>query len=103
MCWYCGSAVTAPEPIGRSARCPDCGKDLRSCRSCKFHLVGSRGDCAEASAEAVADKDRASFCDWFSLDPRFRKAGKGEGAALSAATKARASFGALFGGDGDAE
>lgn len=97
MCWYCGSAVLDAEPIGRSLRCPDCGKDLRSCRSCRFYLKGGRGDCSEAQAELVADKERGNFCDWFSLNPLFRGPTAGEGVAQGAAKNARASFDALFG------
>jgi hypothetical protein len=97
MCWYCGSAVLDPEPIGRSARCPDCGKDLRSCRSCRFYLPGSRGDCAESQADLVADKERGNFCDWFSLNPLFRSPSAGAGPARGKAAAARSSFDALFG------
>jgi hypothetical protein len=35
-----------------------------------FLRPGSRGDCREAVSEPVSDKERANFCDWFSLDPR---------------------------------
>jgi len=98
MCWYCGSAVTDPDPIGRSARCPDCGKDIRSCRSCRFFRPGSRGDCAETIDVPVADKERGNFCDWFSLNPTFRSATEGETSARKSASSARSSFDALFGG-----
>jgi hypothetical protein len=97
MCWYCGSAVLDAEPIGRSTRCPDCGKDLRSCRSCRFYLPGGRGDCAEAQSELVADKERGNFCDWFSLNPLFRTPTEGESKSRGAATRARESFDSLFG------
>jgi len=53
-------------------RCLNCGKDLRSCKNCRFFLSGARGDCRETSAEPQADKERANFCDWFSLDEKFR-------------------------------
>jgi len=72
MCWYCGEIIADPEPIGRSLRCTQCGKDLRSCKNCRFFLPGSRGDCKESSAEPQADKERANFCDWFSLDQKYR-------------------------------
>jgi len=72
MCWYCGDSITDPEPIGRSLRCQKCGKDLRSCKNCRFFLPGTRGDCRETSAEPQSDKERANFCDWFSLDAKFK-------------------------------
>jgi hypothetical protein len=95
MCWYCGSVVSEAEPIGRSARC-SCGKDLRCCRSCRFYLPGSRGDCSEPNAEKPADKERANFCDWFSLNPRFRSATGGEQKAQGAQADARSAFDGLF-------
>lgn len=95
MCWYCGSPVTNEEPIGRSARCPDCGKDLRSCKNCRFFLPGSRGDCRESSAESQSDKERANFCDWFSLDGKFRSGGAGSNEKEKAGAS-RAAFDNLF-------
>jgi hypothetical protein len=44
----------------------------------------------------VADKERGNFCDWFSLDSRFRSAGAGEGKAREAASSARSAFDDLF-------
>ncbi|MDR1948180.1 MAG: hypothetical protein LBQ38_02200 [Spirochaetaceae bacterium] len=82
--------------MGRSLRCTDCGKDLRVCRNCRFFLPGSRGDCGESHAEMVADKERGNFCDWFSLDPRFRSATAGEPKTRNAAASARSAFNDLF-------
>ena len=95
MCWYCGDSITDSEPIGRSMRCL-CGKDLRVCRHCKFFLPGSRGDCSEPNAEKPADKERANFCDWFSLDPKFRKPGMGQRGELDKAASAKSVFDNLF-------
>jgi len=95
MCWYCGSPVTYPEPLGRSLLCPECGKDLRSCRNCRHFLKQERG-CAESQAENPPDKERANFCDWFGLDPKLRAASQGEKKAQGAAAEAKAAFNKLF-------
>jgi hypothetical protein len=95
MCWYCGSPVTLPEPVGRAARCGDCGKDLRCCMSCRFFLPGS-GDCRESGAEKPAERDRANFCDWFSLDSKYRGPTGGREREREAASSARSAFGDLF-------
>ena len=94
MCWYCGSPVAEQEPFGRSLVCNVCGKDLRSCRNCRFYLPGSRGDCSEANTESVSDKERSNFCDWFSLDGKYRSKTAGEN---SGAEKAKTAFDKLFG------
>ena len=96
MCWYCGSPVTEPEPFGRSLVCAVCGKDIRSCRNCRFHLSGARGDCAETSAEPVAEKEKANFCDWFSLNPQYRGETPGHKKDMEKAKAAKTAFDNLF-------
>lgn len=112
MCWKCGKAITAENPVGRSLTCESCRSDLRSCRNCRFWSPGSYHDCAERIEDAPGDKERANFCDSFSVNPAFRKdhpgAGKnGNGPAAApdpAAQKpdagvsaARSAFDGLFG------
>ena len=93
MCWYCGSPVTDPEPLGRSLKCLDCGKDLRSCKSCRHYRPSS---CAESQAEKQADPERANFCDWFSLNPVFRGNTSGDKKSLNTAASAKSAFNDLF-------
>jgi len=96
MCWYCGSPITDEEPIGRSMRCTNCGKDLRACKNCRFFLPGERGDCKESGAERQADKERANFCDWFSLDAKFRSESAGLSKEREKAKASKAAFDNLF-------
>ncbi|MDR1058709.1 MAG: hypothetical protein LBL43_04090 [Treponema sp.] len=96
MCWYCGAPVTDGEPLGRSLRCPRCGRDLRVCRNCRFYLPGAGKDCGESQAEVPADRERANFCDWFRLDPKFRAVTLGEGDARSSEAAAKSAFDNLF-------
>ncbi|MDR2136594.1 MAG: hypothetical protein LBO76_08265 [Treponema sp.] len=72
MCWYCGAPISAAEPVGRSLQCGSCGRDIRSCRNCRFYSPGASGECREpqAAADPPRDRERANFCDWFSLNPR---------------------------------
>jgi hypothetical protein len=95
MCWYCGSPVI-DEVIGRSLRCAECGKDLRVCKNCRFFLSGAKGDCSETHAEPVSDKERANFCDWFSLDLKYRGLTPGQKKDIDKAAEARAAFDNLF-------
>jgi hypothetical protein len=44
----------------------------------------------------VADKERGNFCDWFSLDSRFRLGGAGAGKVREAAAAAKSAFEDLF-------
>ncbi|HCC37941.1 MAG TPA: hypothetical protein DEQ14_10165 [Treponema sp.] len=96
MCWYCGEPIQEEEPIGRSFRCVQCGKDLRSCRNCRFYLSGARGDCVESQAEPPSDREIANFCGWFSLNPKFRQAGKGQDGLREKSAAAKTAFDNLF-------
>lgn len=96
MCWYCGFPIVDADPISRSLRCAECGKDLRVCRHCRFYLPGARGDCSEPNAEPPQEKDRGNFCDWFSLNGRFRGETAGEKGAQKKADSAKSAFDSLF-------
>jgi hypothetical protein len=66
------------------------------CRHCRFYLGGARGDCSETQADPPQDKERGNFCDWFSLNVRFRKESAGEKGAKAGAASARTAFDDLF-------
>jgi hypothetical protein len=63
--------------------------------NCRFYLPGSRGDCSESGAQPPEDRDRANFCDWFSLNPKFRQASEGR-KEQEKAQSAKAAFDNLF-------
>jgi len=96
MCWYCGDPITDQTPIGRSQTCLTCKKDLRVCKNCRFFLSGARGDCKETQAQAPSDKERANFCDWFSLDEKFRSKTAGNQNEINKAAASRSAFDNLF-------
>ena len=93
MCWYCGSPITDSEPLGRSLRCSDCGKDLRSCKNCRHFRPSG---CAESAAEIPAEPERANFCDWFSLSPLLKHSSGGEKKSRDDAESAKSAFNDLF-------
>jgi len=64
--------------------------------NCKFYLSGARGDCSESSAQPPPDRDRANFCDWFSLDPKYRTASEGKSADQAKSAAAKSAFDNLF-------
>ncbi len=96
MCWYCGSAVKDEEPIGRSLKCEVCGRDLRSCRNCRFYLPEAQGSCSETNAEKQSDPERGNFCDWYKLNFKFKSVTPGEKAAQEGTLAARKAFEDLF-------
>ena len=77
-------------------RCKTCGKDLRVCKNCRFFLPGARGDCKETNAEPQTDKERANFCDWFSLDKKSKPGAAGQSPEKTKADSAKTAFNNLF-------
>jgi hypothetical protein len=65
-CHRCGAPLAPDRPSRRDA-CVACGADVRVCRNCDFYAPGLQADCREPAAERVADKERANFCEFFSL------------------------------------
>ena len=73
-CWHCGRGLTAAE-YGRETHCPGCTKPTRVCRNCRHFAPGRPNDCVEPMAEAILEKERANFCEFF--EPTDRPAGSG--------------------------
>lgn len=96
MCKKCGKPILKTE-IYRSSTCDDCGADLHSCVNCKFYAPGSHYDCHESVEELVKDKERANFCDYFSVNKKFSADGScGTVGGRDKSAEARAAFAALF-------
>jgi hypothetical protein len=92
-CHRCGAPLPAGRPSRRDA-CASCRSDVRVCRNCAFHEPGAANDCREPSAERVADKERANFCDYFALV--VAPAGRAPGATSGGAREAHEALHALF-------
>lgn len=64
ICWHCGARLVAVD-YQREGECPACRRQTHVCRNCRFYQPGRPNDCQEPIAEAVQDKQRANFCDYF--------------------------------------
>ena len=93
MCYFCGEKIISS--VYRNSTCPNCGKELKICFNCEFYSPGSQWDCRESISEPVREKDRANFCDFFSLNSER----KGEVEDMSKKEKARSQFKNLFNDD----
>jgi len=93
MCWFCGSPLPDTR-IGFRDVCATCGKEIHVCRHCIFFKPGAFRDCLETVPEAVSDKERMNFCEYFKADPSKVSDGK----ARNAASSAKNAFDNLFGG-----
>jgi len=93
VCWKCGASLAElPLPLGRRAECLACRAEQHVCRLCRHYDPAKAKQCREPAAEAVKDKTRANFCDWFQPRANAYAPGKnGDG-------DARAKLEGLFGG-----
>lgn len=90
MCFFCGSKL--PEGrIGFRDLCPGCGRELHVCRNCGFFKPGAYRDCSETVPEAVRDKDRLNFCEYFKPSTA-----REDGSLAAKARTAKSSFDDLF-------
>jgi hypothetical protein len=89
-CFDCGCQIELTGRVGFREVCPECGRSLHICLNCSFYDPTFNNQCREPQAERVVDKDRANFCEYFSI----RKASKPQ--RLSPANDARAKLEALF-------
>ena len=77
--------------MGRQDTCPNCKRDLRCCKQCKFYDPNAYNECREVSAERIVDKERANFCDFFVV-----KGSKKAGGSINRAKDAKMALENLF-------
>ena len=74
-CVFCKYKIKIDGKVSRRDTCPQCKRDLRCCKQCKFYDKSAYNECREVSAERIVDKERANYCDYFV--PRGSKDGGG--------------------------
>ena len=89
-CHRCGRVIDRSERIGRRDACLGCGAELRCCRNCRFYDPTYHNQCREPQAERQVEKERANFCEYFSVHAT------GGVAAAAAGAEARGTLDALF-------
>ena len=58
-------AIGTVERVGFRDDCPRCGWPVHVCHNCEFYDPGFHNQCREPMAEAVTDRERANFCEYF--------------------------------------
>lgn len=68
-CYYCKKniPVLGAFKVTRTEDCPYCTRALHCCKMCKFFDSRVYNECTEPNADRVVDKEKANFCDYFSL------------------------------------
>jgi hypothetical protein len=92
VCFFCSHVLDDALEVFRSSSCPSCRRDLKVCLNCRFYKKGAHWDCLETIPEAVLEKNRANFCEYF----RFREGSAGSPTVVKQ-DQARDEFRKLFG------
>ena len=68
-CFNCSKTLDleTTNKIHRSEECPHCYASIHSCRMCSFYDKSAYNECRETSAERILEKEKANFCDYFTL------------------------------------
>ena len=85
-CWKCSTEIAAVERIGFRDRCPRCDSALHVCRNCNLYDPVLSNQCRETIVERVVDKERANFCEYFTI---LRAAGNSDPATARASSSIR--------------
>jgi len=65
-CYRCGASLASLSlPLSRQDACPSCSVYLHVCKMCVSFDSNVAEQCREDDAEAVSEKERANFCEWF--------------------------------------
>ncbi len=93
QCWNCGAELkNLLLPFSRYEECSQCCADLHACRGCRHYDPTTADACREDRADFTYDKDKANFCDFFTVHTKaFRHQDN------TAARKARAALAEIFG------
>lgn len=88
ICFACQKELKFSDvKISFREECPHCKADVHVCKSCVHYDPKVYNECKETSADVVREKDRANYCDFFSL-ALGAKAQVDKAAALKAAAEA---------------
>lgn len=68
-CYHCKKdiPVFGSFRVTRTEECPYCSRSMHCCKMCKFYDARVYNECLETNADRVVDKEKANFCDYFTL------------------------------------
>ena len=65
VCFACGAKIANRNRVPFKELCPECEAYLHCCRNCRLYSPDVQNQCLSNTTEAVADRERANFCDEF--------------------------------------
>ncbi len=95
-CYKCKKMIpwSALDGIMRRDTCPHCGTDSHACKNCRHYDTSAHWECREHITEAVKDKEKGNYCDFF--QPRQGEASAAQGGQVRPKSSAWSAAEALF-------
>ena len=95
QCWKCGTELeNVLLPFSSYEECGKCRADLHAFFGCRHYYPAAADACREDRADFILDKDKANFCDFFTVHTKAYRHRDN-----AAAQKARAALAEMFGED----
>lgn len=89
ICFSCKKDLNlVDKKVGYREECVHCGADVHVCKNCEFYDLKAYNECRESSADRITEKERANYCDYFSLRSGDGGGGKSDKDKLRAAAEA---------------
>jgi hypothetical protein len=67
VCWSCKQEVEVSDKVIRTDICTKCELPLKCCYNCHFYDRSAYHQCNEPQAEWVRYKEKANFCEYFTV------------------------------------
>ncbi|MBP9673834.1 MAG: hypothetical protein KBD63_01960 [Bacteriovoracaceae bacterium] len=70
-CYKCQkkSEVSDARTFSRTEECSHCYAAFKCCRMCLYYDLAAYNECREPSAGRMVDKEKANFCEFFTINP----------------------------------
>lgn len=65
--------------------CSFCHADVHVCKNCEFYDLKAYNECRESSADRVVEKERANYCDYFTISSKGKATAKQKDILMAAA------------------
>ncbi len=69
ICYKCQSPIDIKvgHKAHRSDVCDHCNTSIKCCKNCTHYLPSAYNECKENQAERVLEKEKANFCEFFTM------------------------------------
>lgn len=69
LCYNCkkSTGLDLNQNVSRHEECPHCYANMHCCKMCTYYDQSSYNECREPMANRILEKEKANFCDYYSI------------------------------------